>query len=64
MDAKKMGMQMGGLMFPTPVGHTAISRQELMNGALKGLAFAIKGNFDQLEEVSGEKASRVGLGEG
>ncbi len=64
MDAKRMGMQMGGLMFPTPVGHTEISRQELVNGALKGLAFAIKGNFDQLEEVSGEKASRVGLGGG
>ncbi len=64
MDAKKMGMQMGGMMFPTPVGHTGISRQELVNGALKGLAFAIKGNFDQLEEVSGEKASRVGLGGG
>ena len=64
MDAKKMGMQMGGLMFPTPVGHTAISRQELVNSALKGLAFAIKGNFDQLEEVSGERASRVGLGGG
>ena len=64
MDAKKMGMQMGGLMFPTPVGHTAISRQELVNGALKGLAFAIRGNFDQLEEVSGGSTSRVGLGGG
>lgn len=64
MNAKKMGMQMGGIMFPTPIGHTAISRQELVNGALKGLAFAIKGNFDQLERVSGEGASQVGLGGG
>ena len=64
MDAKKMGMQMGGMMFPTPLGHTAISRQELVNGALKGLAFAIKGNFDQLEAVAGASASGVGIGGG
>ena len=64
MDAKKMGMQMGGVMFPTPVGHTAISREELVNGTLKGLAFAIKGNFEQLEDVSAMEASRVGLGGG
>ena len=64
MDAKRMGMQMGGMMFATPIGHTAITRQELVNGALKGLAFAIKGNFDQLEEVSGMEVSRVGLGGG
>ena len=64
MNAKKMGMQMGGMMFPTPVGHTAITRQEMVNGALKGLAFAIKGNAEQLEQVSGGKASGVGLGGG
>ena len=51
-------------MFPTPVGHTAISREELVNGTLKGLAFAIKGNFEQLEDVSAMEASRVGLGGG
>ena len=64
MNSKRMGMQMGGMMFPTPVGHTGISRYNLVNGALKGLAFAIKGNFDQLEEVSGERVIRVGLGGG
>ncbi len=64
MNAKKLGMQMGGIMFPTPVGYTGIARQELVNGALKGLAFAIKGNFEQLEDVSAIKASRVGLGGG
>ena len=64
MDAKRMGMQMGGMMFPTPVGHTEITRQELMNGALKGLAFAIKGNADQLEQISGGEASGVRLGGG
>ena len=63
MDAKRMGMQMGGMMFPTPVGHTAISRQDLVKGALKGLAFAIRGNFEQLEDVSLEmKASLGGAG--
>ena len=64
MDAKKMGMQMGGMMFPTPVGHTAISRQDLVKGALKGLAFAIRGNSEQLENAAGTGASWVGLGGG
>ena len=64
MDAKRTGIQMGGILFPTPVGHTGISRQGLGNAALKNLAFAIRGNAMQLEEVSGQRPVDIALGGG
>ena len=64
MDAKALGLQMGGMIFPTPVGHTGISRQALANASLKNLAFAIRGNAIQLEEVSGRKPADICLGGG
>ena len=64
MDAKRTGIQMGGMLFPTPVGHTGISRQGLANAALKNLAFAIRGNASQLEEVSGQRPLDITLGGG
>ena len=64
MDAKRTGIQMGGMLFPTPVGHTGISRQGLADAALKNLAFAIRGNTMQLEEVSGQRPVDIALGGG
>ena len=64
MDAKRIGIQMGGMLFPTPVGHTGISRQGLADAALKNLAFAIRGNALQLEEVSGQRPVDIALGGG
>ena len=49
---------------PTPVGHTGISRQGLADAALKNLAFAIRGNALQLEEVSGQRPLDIALGGG
>ena len=64
MDAKRTGLQMGGLLFPTPAGHTGITGQRLVNAALKNLAFAIRGNAMQLEEVTGHQPFDIGLGGG
>ena len=64
MDAKRLGIQMGGMLFPTPVGHTDISRRGLANAALKNLAFAIRGNAIQLEEISGRRPVDIALGGG
>ncbi len=64
MDAKRTGLQMGGLLFPTPAGHTGITGQRLVNAALKNLAFAIRGNAMQLEEVTGQQALGIALGGG
>ena len=64
MDAKALGIQTGGFLFPTPIGHTAIPREALAGAALKNLAFAIRGNFGQLEEVAGARASIIAVGGG
>ena len=64
MNAKKLGVQQGGFMFPVPAGQMGISRRDLMRSALENLAFAIKGNALQLVEVSGIEPSMVCLGGG
>ena len=64
MNAKKLGVQQGGFMFPVPAGQMGISRRDLMRSALENLAFAIKGNALQLAEVSGIEPSMVCLGGG
>ena len=64
MNCSKMGLQLGGLLFPVPVGHTDIRKPQLLQAALENLAFAIKGNYLQLREVSGLPISEVWLGGG
>ena len=64
MNCTKLGLQLGGILFPVPVGHTGISRTHLLQGALENLAFAIKGNYLQLQGISGLELSGVWLGGG
>ncbi|MEE9198347.1 MAG: FGGY-family carbohydrate kinase, partial [Dehalococcoidia bacterium] len=64
MDAGKMGLQQGGILFPVPVGPSGIAGRHLLQAALENLAFAINGNYLQLQEVSGLLVSEVVLGGG
>ena len=64
MDCNRMGLQLGGVLFPVPVGPTGINRGHLLQAALENLAFAIKGNYLQLREVSGLPISDIWLGGG
>ena len=64
MDMTQLGMRWGGFLFPLPPQLAGVDRASLIRAALEGLCFAIKANLLQLEEVSGERARRIGLGGG
>ena len=64
MNCSKMSLQLGGLLFPVPIGHTNISGSHLRQSALENLAFAIRGNYLQIKEASKLDVSGVCLGGG
>ncbi|MFQ5873354.1 MAG: FGGY-family carbohydrate kinase [Dehalococcoidia bacterium] len=64
MNCNRMGLQLGGVLFPVPVVQTSIGKPHLLRAALENLAFAIKGNYLQLREIAGLEVSEVWLGGG
>ncbi len=64
MNCSKMGLQLGGVLFPVPVGHTNMDGHHIRQAALENLAFAIMENYLQLKEVSKLDISEVRLGGG
>ena len=50
--ALKAGLQMGGLLFPTPVTFQDTSRGDLFHAALKNIAFSVKSNLATLTDVT------------
>ena len=64
MDMTRLGMRWGGFLFPLPPSIAGVDRAGLIRAALEGICFAIKANLLQLEEVSGERTCRIGLGGG
>ncbi len=64
MDMSTTGMRPGGILFPVPVTHSETGREHLIRASLEGFAYSIKGNLEQLEELAGCRAERVGVGGG
>lgn len=64
MNAAAMGPHLGGLVTMTPVNTEALGRGELLRAALENIAFALRANLEQAQEVSGLAVSRVALGGG
>ena len=64
MDVSKVGMQLGGIVFPVPLTLGGPSRGQVARATLEGFAYALRANLEQAERVSGAKALRIGLGGG
>ena len=64
MNAAAMGPYLGGLVTMTPVNTEALGRGELLRAVLENIAFALRANLAQAQEVSGLTATRVALGGG
>lgn len=62
MNAAAMGVHLGGLVMTTPVG--PLGRPELLRAGLENIAYALRSNLEQAEEVSGLRAERIALGGG
>jgi sugar (pentulose or hexulose) kinase len=64
MNAGAWGVHLGGLLMTTPLTVSPVGRPELLRAALENIAFALRANFDQAQEVAGLDATRVVVGGG
>ena len=64
MNAGGMGLRLGGVLMTTPLSTTSTGRSELLRAALENIAYALRANVEQAEEVSGLPAKRIALGGG
>ena len=64
MNMSRVGMRSGGLLFPVPVSHGQCGLANLIRASLECMAYAIRGNLEQIEALSGTRASIVALGGG
>ncbi|MCH7718365.1 MAG: hypothetical protein IIB21_02745, partial [Chloroflexi bacterium] len=64
MNAGAMGLHQGGILVTTPLAMSALGRAELLRAALENIAYALRANLEQAEEVSGLPAKRIALGGG
>ena len=64
MDVSNLGMRPGGLLFPVPLTFSDTGRGHLARASLEAVAYAIKANLAQLEEIAGAGAMDVTVGGG
>lgn len=64
MNAGAWGIHLGGLLMTTPLTVSPVGRPELLRAALENIAFALRANLEQAQEVAGLAATRVVVGGG
>ena len=64
MNAGAMGLHLGGILMTTPMTGSPIRRGELLRAVLENVAYAMRANLEQAEEVAGARATRVAAGGG
>lgn len=64
MNAGAMGLHLGGILMTTPLMADNIGRAELLRAALENVAYALRANLEQAEEVAGASATRIAVGGG
>jgi autoinducer 2 (AI-2) kinase len=62
MDMSRLGMGLGGFLFPLPLSVSDLHRGHLARAVLENICFAVKANLLQLESISGFKAKMVSVG--
>jgi autoinducer 2 (AI-2) kinase len=64
MNAKAMGLHLGGVLMMTPLALESVGLPELLRSALENIAFAVRANLAQAEDVAGRRAERIAIGGG
>lgn len=64
MNAGAMGVHLGGALLTTPLAVGAVGRPELLRAALENIAYALRANLEQAEEVTGLTSTRIATGGG
>jgi sugar (pentulose or hexulose) kinase len=63
MNAAHMGVHFGGVLTTTPISDQ-IDQAALLRAGLENIAFALRANLEQAEEVAATKATRIAVGGG
>jgi len=64
MNMSHIGMRQGGFIFPVPMTVTEISRGHFIRAALESIAYAVRANLEQIEELSDSNISIIAVGGG
>ncbi len=64
MNAGAMSVHLGGALLTTPLAVGVVGRPELLRAALENIAYALRANLEQAEEVTGLPATRIATGGG
>jgi autoinducer 2 (AI-2) kinase len=64
MRASKMNAGIGALMVPLPLVMSAPERGDVLRSVLESVAYAVRANAEQLEDVAGARIMRLALGGG
>ena len=64
MDVSRVGMSMGGILYPTPLTFSEIGGSQVVRACLEAIAYGAVSNLRQAEEVAGQPAKNVALGGG
>ncbi|MDA1349357.1 MAG: FGGY-family carbohydrate kinase [Chloroflexi bacterium] len=64
MDVSRLGMSQGGLHFPVPLAVSDLGRPQIVRSAIEAVAYAVRSNLEQAEEVAGVRALQISVGGG
>lgn len=64
MDMSCLGMTPGGFVFPTPLTFSELRTGHLVRATLEAMAYTIRSNLEQIEELVGAQATAIALGGG
>jgi sugar (pentulose or hexulose) kinase len=64
MHVSRLGMRLGGLQFPVPFTVADLGRPQIVRSAIEAMAFAVRSNLEQAEELTGMKSVQIPVGGG
>ena len=64
MDMATPGMSLGGILFPVPMTFSGVERGHVARAAIEAMAYALRANVEQIEELSGVSVRDIAVGGG
>ena len=64
MDMASPGIRTGGILFPVPLTFNELGRGHLVRASLEAMAYAIRANLRQVEDLAGVQATDITIGGG
>jgi len=63
-DMARLDMSLGGFLFPVPLTFSDLDRAHMVRASLEAIAYAVKSNLLQIEELTGTPSREIAVGGG